>query len=157
MKIGIISDTHGKLPTEVFDIFAGVDQVIHAGDIGNQHVIDELKVIAPVRAIYGNMDTFPLVSRLNRMEFFALENYSFCLTHNIGSPKAFTYELFKMNRRVDFVIYGHTHQPEKTEYNQVIFINPGSVVQPRYSRRGSVAILEINGGEIKLEFIHLEK
>jgi uncharacterized protein len=156
MRIGIIADTHNFLPAAVFDVFSGVDQIIHAGDIGDERIMTELKTIAPVRAVYGNMDRFPLVSQFRRMEFFSLENYRFCLTHIIVNHKAFSYELYKMNKQVDVVIHGHTHRPEKERYNQILFINPGSASQPRGLSRASVGLLSIRQDKVDFEIVYLD-
>lgn len=154
MKIGIISDTHGRLPGKVFDIFKSVELIIHAGDIGNPDIITDLQTIAPVEAVYGNMDTYPLVSQLRAKEFFTVANVKFNIVHNLGSHKRYLYELFKLDKQVDIVIHGHTHRIEDVTYNEVRFINPGSPGLPRGSGQGSAAILTLKD-EIKVEFKYL--
>ncbi|MBD3223846.1 MAG: metallophosphoesterase, partial [Caldithrix sp.] len=62
IKIGLISDTHNRLPAEVFETFAGVDFIVHAGDIGDREIIVDLQSLAPVTAVYGNIDTFPITT-----------------------------------------------------------------------------------------------
>ena len=79
--IGIISDTHGVLPKEVFDLFADVDQIIHAGDIGSEDILIELGVLAPVVAVRGNMDRGHLASRLDERLEFHLYGFDFIVTH----------------------------------------------------------------------------
>ena len=156
MKLGIISDTHNHIPDAVFDLFNGVDQSIHAGDIGRENIITDLRTIAPVKAVFGNMDTFPLVSQYRRIDFFRIVNFEFCLTHIIGTHKGFGYQLFKMNKKVDVVIHGHTHRAEKTTYNNILFINPGSASQPRKVSKGSVGLLEVKNNTINFDIIYLE-
>lgn len=156
MKLGIISDTHNHIPDAVFDIFKGVDQIIHAGDIGSDNIITDLCTIAPVRAVFGNMDTFPLVSTYKRIDFFKIESFEVCLTHIIGTHKGFGYQLFKMNKKPDIVIHGHTHRAEKVTYNNILFINPGSTAQPRNVSKGSVGILEVKDSQINFEIIYIE-
>ncbi len=151
-RIGLISDTHGSLAAEVFDLFAGVDLIAHAGDVGNEEVLFELKTIAPVRAVYGNVDSFPIRGKYPRVDFFEFAGKHFCLTHIIGSQKSFAFELFKMNKKVDVVVYGHTHKAEQTEFEQILFVNPGSASQPRYSPKRSVAVLEIKGKQLAVKF-----
>ncbi len=157
MKIGLISDTHNKLPAAVFEVFKDVQQIIHAGDIGSEDIINDLSAIAPVKAVYGNMDTFPVVSRYNRIDFFKLAGRTICLTHIIGKPENFAYQLFKMNKKADIVISGHTHQYEHKIYNNIHFINPGSASMPKYTKNGTVAILEISDKAVEVELIHLEE
>jgi putative phosphoesterase len=155
MKIGIISDTHDYLPSPVFEIFNSVELIIHAGDIGNENIITELQTIAPVKAVFGNMDRFPLVSNLKRIEVFTLDQCRICLTHIIGTHKYFAYELYKMNLKVDAVIHGHTHRVENNIYNNIRFLNPGSVSQPKSSSRGSVGILNIDGREMEFDINYI--
>jgi putative phosphoesterase len=152
MQIGILSDTHNTLPAEVFDIFRNVDLILHAGDIGSEAILTDLESIAPVRAIFGNTDTFPLVSRLRRMEIFKIEGFRFCMIHAIRSAKAFAFELLKMQQEVDVVIYGHTHTPQKSVFNKITFINPGSAASPRHGLKGSLAVMRILDGELDVEF-----
>lgn len=152
MKVGLISDTHGHLAPEIFDLFKGVELILHAGDIGSEQVITELSALAPVRAVYGNTDRFPLVSHYKRIDFFKLEKYCACLTHIVSSPKTFAYELFKMNKCVDLVIFGHTHRAEQSRFKDILFINPGSASQPRYGKTRSVGLLEIVNNQVKVEF-----
>ena len=96
MNIGLISDTHGSLPAAVFDVFNDVDQIIHAGDIGDPSVISELETIAPVNAIYGNIDTWPIVSRYPLTQTIEIDSYLFYLVHEVVNIKLF---------QTDFIIY----------------------------------------------------
>lgn len=153
MQVGIISDTHNTLPPEIFGIFEKVDMIFHAGDIGAEQILQELETIAPVRAIYGNTDTFPLVSRLRPMELFKLDGYRICMIHAIRSPKAFAFEMLKMKEEADIVIFGHTHTSVKTVFNNIVFINPGSASSPRHGLKASVAIMKLGGSGIDVEFI----
>jgi putative phosphoesterase len=156
MKIGIISDTHDHIPASVYEAFSNVEQIIHAGDIGKENIITELSTIAPVKAVYGNMDSYPLVSRYRRIDFFNIHRYAFCLTHIIASHKAFSYELFKMNRKVDVVIHGHTHLPDNTKFNDILFINPGSASRPKSGSNASVGILNVDKELLEFEIIYLK-
>ena len=156
MKIGLISDTHGHLPIEIFKIFAEVDLIIHAGDIGPEEILMDLKTIAPVKAVFGNMDHSPLSHSLNRVDFIKADSLMLCVTHIMNSPKRFAYELFKMNKKADVVIYGHTHIAQVSEYNKIKFVNPGSVVQPRGGTAPSVAVLTVEGGDANVEFFELK-
>ena len=141
MKIGLISDTHGHLPADVFKVFKDVDHIMHAGDIGDPTVIKELEAIAPVSAIYGNIDTWPIVSSFPIMQITKIKSYTFCLIHDIVSVKHFRFELLKKSLSPDFVVYGHTHIPSHKYYQNTLFINPGSASRPKANKKGSVAIL----------------
>ncbi|HEM49017.1 MAG TPA: metallophosphoesterase [Caldithrix sp.] len=155
MKVGVIADTHNQIPGKVFAIFSGVNLIIHAGDVGQNNILTDLQTIAPVKAVFGNMDQYPLVSDLKRFEIFQLDEYKICLTHIIGSHKTFAYELFKQNIKVDVVIHGHTHRAEDVVYNKIRFLNPGSASQPRSGSRGSVGILVIGKEEMNFELYYL--
>jgi putative phosphoesterase len=143
MRVGVISDTHGRIPAPVFDIFEKVDLIIHAGDIDEYGVITDLSTIAPVKAVAGNMDGY-ISEPLKQIEYFKLEHKICCLTHIIPSVREFAYHLFKQDKMVDIVVFGHTHKAEKTMYNDILFLNPGSASRPRYEPRGSVAVLKIS-------------
>ena len=156
MKIGLISDTHGNLPGSVFDIFKDVDHIFHAGDIGNQEVIQGLEIIAPVHAVYGNIDTWPLVIKYPNMTITTLQNRKICLIHDIVKPKYFSYQLFKKDIEADIVIHGHTHAANAELFRDVLYINPGSASKPRGRQFGTVAILDLNKKKLEPEFIELK-
>jgi len=145
-QIGLISDTHGRLNNKVFEIFAGVDLILHAGDIGGQHIVTELETIAPVKAVLGNTDSVALVPSLQPIDFFSVEQHTICLTHIVNNQRAFAYKLFKMNRQADIVVYGHTHRASENLCQNILFLNPGSASQPRYAKAPSVALLTFANG-----------
>ncbi|MDQ7065169.1 MAG: metallophosphoesterase [candidate division KSB1 bacterium] len=154
MKIGLISDTHGSLPAEVFQVFKGVDAIVHAGDIGAEDIIVELQVLAPVYAVYGNVDDFKLrqVFPLWRME--QLGGKHVLVTHIIAplTPIGLQHALEKIGcpQKPDILVYGHTHELCIQKVSDILTINPGSVSQPRKGEAPSVAFLEINAsGEAK--------
>jgi len=157
MHIGLISDTHDKLPKEVFSIFSEVDIIFHAGDIGSTKILNELEQIAPVLAVYGNVDTFPLVTELKTKIYYKTGYYNICMTHTIGSPKVFAFELLRNKKEIDIVISGHTHRPEHVKFHNIHFINPGSACYPRQSNHGSVAILNVDNKEPIVDFYYLQK
>ena len=157
MKIGIISDTHGILPDAVFDIFSDIDHIFHAGDIGNQEVIHGLEIIGPVHAVYGNIDTWPLVIKYPDIYITTLENKRICLVHDIVKPKYFSYQLFKKGIEVDIVIHGHTHVAGVEYFRHLLYINPGSVSKPRARQNGTLAILDLNKYPLKPLFIELKE
>lgn len=154
-KIGLLSDTHGHLPGQIFEIFSGVDFIMHAGDIGGLEILSDLKALAPVRAVYGNMDSNPDYNKLSRIDFIEVENMTICMTHIVNSYKSFSYELFKLKRSADIVLFGHTHRAEKTQYKNILFINPGSVSYPRGGGKPSIAIMTIDGSAVEVDFYEL--
>ncbi|MCA9742917.1 MAG: metallophosphoesterase family protein [Deferribacteres bacterium] len=147
MKIGIVSDTHGKMHPGVMDAFAGVDAIFHAGDIGNEDIITTLETIAPVYPVYGNVDTFPLMGKYPEVRLETLGGKRILMTHImlLFEPKI----IKKWLTRVDesepphVFIYGHTHKDRIEQLDGVLTINPGSAGPSRFRTRPSVAFLEI--------------
>ena len=154
MKLGLISDTHGFLDPKLTRIFRGVDRILHAGDIGPDHLIAQLESIAPVTAVLGNNDTsscFPLtqVVVLGELKF---------LVHHIVSPRALEDELKNRiaREKPDVVMFGHSHKQFCERIDGVQFVNPGYAGRPRFNLERSVALLEANGKELEFKFVTLQ-
>ena len=153
MKIGVISDTHGFLDPRVEKIFAGVDHILHAGDIGSPMIELELKFIAPVTLVLGNNDaglTF------KETELVKLADKKFLL-HHIVNPRALAEKLAARIAREtpDVVVFGHTHKKFAETVDGVLFFNPGYAGKPKFGAERSVAILHCDGKSIRPEFIPL--
>jgi putative phosphoesterase len=153
VKIGVISDTHGFLDPRVGKIFADADHILHAGDIGYASIILELELIAPVTAVLGNCDDnigYPLFQtvELNQKKF---------LVHHIVSPRELSDSVKTRiaKDRPDVVVFGHTHKKFAETRNDALFFNPGYAGKPRVSAERSVALLQIEDGKIRHEFITL--
>jgi len=140
MKIGLISDTHGYLNPRVFEIFSDVEVILHAGDVGNTDVLQALRSIAPVEAVYGNVDDRNLRSILPPQLSIDIEGIPIFIIHDIGTPSFFLKSnIFKeIDPRPGMVIYGHTHVPSWQEHEGILFINPGSASKPQKSQKPSV-------------------
>lgn len=153
MRIGLISDTHGFLDPRLPRIFRGVDHILHAGDIGPDHLIAQLESIAPVTAVLGNTDA----SALYRLtETVRLDGRKFLVQHIVaphGLPDEFQVRLAR--ERPHVVLFGHTHQPFNQVINDVWFLNPGYAGKPKANAARSVALLEGDGTELQVEFIGL--
>jgi putative phosphoesterase len=148
MRLGVIADTHGLLRPEVFQAFAEVDHILHAGDIGPPKLLDELEALAPVTAVYGNTDGMELRSQLPQVASLELDGFDIVVTHGDqlgGSP---TPE--KLNAafpQAQIIIYGHTHRPLLTVVDVVVTVmNPGGAGQRRFGLPPSVGILELEPG-----------
>jgi len=153
VKLGLISDTHGFLDPELTRHFRGVDHILHAGDIGPDHLIAQLEAIAPVTAVLGNNDAsalFPLTKTV------VLGEWKFLVQH-IVSPRSLTEELKSRvaRERPDVVVFGHSHQPFSERIGGVRFINPGYAGRPRFGAKRSVALLTTEGKEAQVQFIPL--
>lgn len=154
IRIGVVSDTHGALHDGVVVHLAGVDEIIHAGDIGDQHVIEQLETVAPVHAVTGNVDwggtldrTYPKV--LSR----EMDELRIFVKHIGGLPAQWYPRLPEPQPNV--AICGHSHKPLRERYNDVLFLNPGAAGRPRFGRGGSIAILTVDGDSAAAEIIHL--
>jgi uncharacterized protein len=143
MKVGLISDTHGKLRPRVLEVFADVDVILHAGDIGDLDIITELATIAPVHAVQGNTDDFDVRERYGESLQLELEGLAIVVAHGhlLGAP---TPRLLRAHfPDCDVVVYGHTHTPLIDRSARPMVINPGAAGPARFNLKPSVAILEL--------------
>ncbi|MEJ2051218.1 MAG: metallophosphoesterase family protein [Calditrichota bacterium] len=150
MEVGIISDTHDKLPDDVFTIFRGVEIILHAGDVGSMEIISRLNQIAPTKAVYGNTDIYTVASVLPSKIKLEIGGLNFLLLHNIGSIKSFSWKILRGDYLPipDVVVFGHTHTPVFNKYSNILFINPGSAGLPRGEYPASVMKIQVTNGEI---------
>lgn len=152
LLIGLISDTHGRLPAAVHRVFDGVDRIVHAGDIGEEAILDELGLIAPVVAVKGNMDWADWSRKLPATEILTIGDIRIGIIHDLYRlPDDFN------NAGCRVIIDGHTHRAQIVEKNGILHINPGSAGQPRDYRPASVAILEIRGRQVEAKIIQVEQ
>ena len=153
MKIGVISDTHGFLDPRVEKIFAGVDHILHAGDVGNPVIELELKFIAPVTVVLGNTDAG---LSFKETEIVTLADRKF-LVHHIVNPRALSEQMTARLRRhrPQVVVFGHTHKPFAEMVDDIFFFNPGYAGKPKFGAERSVALLHCDASGIRHEFIPL--
>ena len=153
MKIGIISDTHGYLDPRVERIFAGVDHILHAGDIGYASIILELQFIAPVTAVLGNTDN-NISFRLTETVELAQRKF---LVHHIINPRELSETVAtRISReKPQVVVFGHTHKRYAETVNGILFFNPGYAGKPKFGAERSVALMTLENGSIRHEFIPL--
>lgn len=147
MRLGIISDTHGTLRAEVFDAFADVDHVLHAGDVGASDVLTELETLGPVTAVYGNMDGFPVRSVCPQVAAIELDGFNIVVTHGdqFGSPTPQV--LHQAFPEAEIIVYGHTHTPLLELVDRTVTVmNPGSAGVPRRDAAATVGIVELEPG-----------
>jgi len=153
MKLGIISDTHGFLDPRIETLFAGVDHILHAGDIGDPLLELELNFIAPVTMVLGNND---LGMSFKETEIVTLADKKFLL-HHIVNPRAPSESLQTLLRRhrPDVVVFGHSHKMFVETVDGVFFFNPGYAGKPKFGAERSVALLRLDGTDLRHEFIPL--
>ena len=149
--IGLISDTHGQLAPGVLNAFKNVDLIIHAGDIGEQAVLDKLSKIAPVVAVRGNMDFGKWARQLPVTEIIEIGQIVLYVLHIANRLDA---DPVKTGFKA--VISGHTHRPDVSEKNGVMFINPGSASYPKFGHPASAALIQIKGNDLSVNFIRLK-
>jgi putative phosphoesterase len=147
MRLGVIADTHGLLRPEVFRAFAGVDHIVHAGDLGPLDLLSELEALAPVTAVYGNTDGAEVRCRLPQVASVELEGFDIVVTHGdqLGSPTPERLNATFPDAQI--IIYGHTHRPLLTLVDVVVTVmNPGGAGHRRFGLPPSVGILELEPG-----------
>ena len=153
MNIGVISDTHNFLDPKVHELFAEVDHILHAGDIGNVSIISELEEIAPVTAVYGNTDAgLPF----RETEIIELSARKFLIHHNVN-PHAPGERVKERIARAqpDVVVFGHTHRTFCETIGGVLYFNPGSAGKPKFGLGRTVAVLHCGVKEIRHEYLNL--
>lgn len=152
--IGLISDTHGLVRESVHDALAGVELILHAGDVGGDAILDELAVIAPVLAVYGNTDS-PGDRRLVAAIERTIGGVSIHVSHGheLGSP---TPEKLLTSYAADVLVYGHTHKQLVVRADARLVVNPGAAGARRFKLEPSVARLTIADGRAEVELISLE-
>ena len=147
MRLGVISDTHGLLRREVFDVFREVDHIFHAGDIGSLSLLTELEALAPVTAVYGNTDDWEVRAAVPKVARVQLDGFEIVVTHGdqFGSPTPDA--LYAAYPDAEIILYGHTHKPLLTLVDLVVTaMNPGAAGQRRFDILPSVGILELEPG-----------
>lgn len=146
MKIGLISDTHGLVRPEALQALAGVERIIHAGDVGGASVIDALGAIAPVDVVRGNNDKDPWGIKLPPWLALEFEGVSVHVLHDVNEmdvdPAAAGFRV---------VIAGHSHKPLVAERDAVLFVNPGSAGPRRFNLPVTVGYLMIAAGTARAE------
>ena len=154
MKIGVISDTHNFFDGRIPQLFAGVEHILHAGDIGLPSILHELETIAPVTAVSGNTDDPGLNYRLTQTITLAGRKF---LLHHIVNPHALEDELESRirNEQSDIVVFGHTHKPFFAELDGTIYLNPGYAGKSRFGLERSLAILHLKKDEVRPQFLPL--
>ncbi|MFH1877885.1 MAG: metallophosphoesterase family protein [Candidatus Omnitrophota bacterium] len=162
MKIGVLSDTHipvsaVKLPKAVYDSFKGCDLIIHAGDIVEMSVINELQKIAETKAVFGNMDSFDVKDTLPEKLFFKAEGKNIGVVHGTGAPENIikTVKGF-FSKKPDIIIFGHSHEAINVVIDGILFFNPGSPTDQFFSKYRSFGIIEIIKGNIVSKIVRID-
>ncbi len=161
--VGVISDTHiptrtAVLPESVIHAFQNVDYIIHAGDLIELKVIDDLEQIAPVLAVQGNMDTSNCKNALPQTNQLKIMNWTIGVAHDpVAAYGTSNLREIAVKNKLDVLIYGHTHAASTRWEGRALYLNPGSPTdpQPPFLSRPSVAILKITKEAIIPQIVEL--
>ncbi|MFZ0320319.1 MAG: metallophosphoesterase family protein [Candidatus Sulfotelmatobacter sp.] len=148
--IGVISDTHGLLRPEAIAALRGSDHLIHAGDIGAPEILNELRAIAPVTAVRGNIDKAAWAQKLPDNEVLEVGGVSIYVLHDMAlldlNPKAAGFSV---------VVTGHSHIPKQHLRDGILYFNPGSAGPRRFKLPVSVGRLFAENGKVRGEMLPL--
>lgn len=152
MKIGVVSDTHGLLRPEVAQALAGVERILHLGDVGKASILEELKKIAPVTAVRGNVDQTGLCRELPETEVVMIGGRYVYMLHDLGAL-----HLDPAAGKFAAVLSGHTHIPNFYTRKGVLYFNPGSCGPRRFQLPVTVGLLEVGEeGGFEAKVVNLE-
>jgi putative phosphoesterase len=143
-RIGVISDTHGLLRPEAMRLLAGVDHIIHGGDIGNPNIVPALRRIAPVTAIRGNVDTGDWAAEFANTELVELVGRSIYILHDLNSL-----QIDPTARSIHVVVSGHSHAPKVQTIDNVLYLNPGSAGRRRFKLPIALATIDVGPGGLR--------
>jgi putative phosphoesterase len=148
MIAGVISDTHGLLRPEVFDVFRDVELILHAGDIGGPDILKQLKAIAPIAAVRGNNDKEPWAKRIPEHKVVRFGAFTIYMIHDVK-------ELPAPALSANVVISGHSHRPSIDRRGGILYLNPGSAGPRRFKLPISVARLTTRQSTVDAELVEL--
>jgi putative phosphoesterase len=149
-RIGLISDTHGLVRAEALEALAGVELIVHAGDIGKPEVLNRLQAIAPVAAIKGNNDTAPWARHIPEVLDLHIKDITLRVIHNVRDVP-----MNLVSAGIHVVISGHSHKPSVEMRDEVLFVNPGSAGPRRFKLPVTVGLLILQQADAKAEIIPL--
>jgi uncharacterized protein len=155
MKIGILSDTHGLLRAQVFDVFEGVEHVLHAGDVGDPDILTELAAIAPVTAVWGNVDGMGLRAHVPEIARLELGGVRIVILHGMQLGAPTPQKAAAAHPDAGLVIFGHSHRPIIQQVGLTLAVNPGSAGPRRFKDPVTVAIAEVEDGTVQARLIDL--
>ena len=149
ISIGVISDTHGLLRPEAVKALEGSDFIIHAGDVGDSAILTELKRIAPLTAVRGNVDTEAWAKKLPEAATLEVGGLLVLTLHNVEHLRIHS-------QKADIVVFGHSHKPHNEFHDETLFFNPGSAGPRRFKLPISVGRLTIVDGKVHGEILLLK-
>jgi hypothetical protein len=151
-RVGLISDTHGLLRPEALALLRGSDFIVHAGDIGNSRVLDELRRLAPLTAVRGNNDKGAWARSIAETEVLQVGEVSIYVLHDLAEL-----DLDPAAAGFNVVVTGHSHNPRIGERDGVLYVNPGSAGPRRFKLPIAVGELRVAGPSVKSKIVQLDK
>lgn len=158
MRVGLVSDTHGRFDERLTELLAGVDLILHGGDVMGAHVIERLAAIAPTFAVRGNNDRDAFGATLPEVRVESLGGARTLVIHELGKPE----RLLPAARRAieqaapAIVVYGHSHKPWIELRGGRLYVNPGAAGPKRFRLPRSIGLLELRANRGRLELLDLE-
>jgi hypothetical protein len=152
VHVGLIADTHGLLRPEVFEAFAGIEHVLHAGDVGSQDVLDGLAALAPVTAVGGNVDGGLDLPEVARLELAGVR-VVVVQGHRLGSRTPET--VAAAHPDAGLVVFGHSHRPVVGRVGDLLAVNPGSAGRRRFRDPVTVALADLDDGTARARLVTL--
>jgi len=150
MTIGVISDTHGLLRPEAIEALAGVDRILHAGDVGDPGILDRLRAIAPITAIRGNVDVRGVCASLPATEVVELAGRLFYLVHSLDDL-----DLDPVAAGISAVVTGHSHRVKVEQRAGVLYLNPGSAGPRRFDLPVTLAKVSVTTAGLSTRILTL--
>jgi len=150
-RLGLISDTHGLLRREAVEALRGSELIVHAGDVGNPKILEELRKLAPVVAVRGNVDTQEWARALPLTAVAEVGAVLLYVLHDVNAL-----DLDPVAAGFRLVVSGHSHKPGKIERDGVLYVNPGSAGPRRFQLPATVARLNLAEEPWYLEFVELK-
>jgi putative phosphoesterase len=160
VKIVVLSDTHiprtaADIPNELYKSIESADLVLHAGDFVEMELLDKLRGLKKLVAVYGNMDSSKVKEALAMKEVISVGKFRIGLTHGYGAPNELKEAVRSEFGKVDAIVFGHSHTPVNLVEKGVLFFNPGSPTDKIFAPYNSYGILEVNerieGKIVKIE------
>jgi len=147
--VGAISDTHGLLRPEVLKLFKSVDLILHAGDIGDRQILEQLMALAPTIAVRGNNDKGEWARRIPESRQIDVGGISIFMIHDIKEITASSHS------SVDIILSGHSHKPSIERRDGILYLNPGSAGPRRFKLPVSVARITISKSQVTARLIEI--
>jgi uncharacterized protein len=148
--VGVISDTHGLLRPEALSALAGSDRIIHAGDVGDEEILQALRAIAPLTVVRGNVDTQAWALKLPHGDMLEVGGVRIYVVHDLG-----TLDIVPASAGVSVIVCGHSHHPDHFTRSGVTYFNPGSAGPRRFKLPITVGRIDIENGIARAKIIEV--